>query len=472
MCPVTYDYLQLDRSLPEPLYRQLYLSIRSAVESGHLKKGGRLPSVRKLAADLGLSCTTVESAYGQLCVEGYLKALPHRGYFAQDALRPSPERRVPPAASPAPAGPAVRYNFGSDFVDENCMDLAIWRRDIRNALNRRGALASYGEHQGERELREALSAYSFGARGVAAPPERIVIGAGTQPLLSLLCGLASPDHRSVVTEEPGFPQAERIFADCGFSVKRLPCDGSGIRMEALEKSRARLVYLSPSNRPDTGAPIPMSRRLELLNWAASSGGTVIEDDYNGELRYRARPVPAMQGLADGKGVVYLGSFSKLLLPSVRIGYMALTPELLERYLPRAASYNQTASKVEQLALAEYIRSGQMERHLRRLRKLYGEKSEALMHALREAFGEDTGLLLQETPLTVILTPEAGNSAAELCASALAAGVRVQQAPGGKLRLGFAGIPLGDIPGAVQSLKSCWKNKLLHRGTSQDEKNSV
>ncbi len=451
-----YDSLQLNKNSTEPLYRQLYLSIRTAAETGRLKSGERLPSVRRLAADLGLSCTTVESAYQQLCVEGYLRASPKRGYFARDAARGGLPRTPAPSAGLPAAGPPPRYNFGSDCVDEGLMDLKIWRRNIRDALNRRGALASYGEHQGERGLREALSAYSYGARGVAAAPEQIVIGAGTQPLLFLLCGLFGGEHRSVVMEEPGFPQAEQVFADCGFSVRKLPCDGDGIRMDAVEKARPRLVYLSPSNRIRTGSPIPMNRRLELLKWAERSGGIIIEDDYNGELRYRARPVPAMQGIAGGRGVVYLGSFSKLLLPSVRIGYMALTPELLARYLPRAANYNQTASKVEQLALAEYIRSGQMERHLRRLRKLYGAKSEKLLRALEDAFAGKADILLQETPLTVILTPKAEKSAAELCRLALKNGVRVQPAPGESVRLGFAGIPLGDIEDAVACLKEAWR----------------
>ena len=469
---MTYDYLPLDRNSPEPLYRQLYLCIRDAVENGHLKKGEKLPSVRKLSEDLSLSCTTVESAYQQLCVEGYVKAEPHRGYFALAAQRSSFGRRAPTPTAPRPEGTPVRYNFGSDCVDENSMDLTIWRRNVRNALNRRGALASYGEHQGESVLREALSAYSFGARGVIATPEQIVIGAGTQPLLSLLCGLAAPERRTVAMEEPGFPQAEQIFADCGFSVLRLPCDGDGIRMDALVQSGASLVYLSPSNRLETGAPIPMSRRLELLNWTAASGGTIIEDDYNGELRYRARPVPAMQGIAEGKSVVYLGSFSKLLLPGVRIGYMALPQELLTRYLPRAAHYNQTASKVEQLALAEYIGSGQMERHLRRLRKLYGEKSGELLRALHSEFGAQAGILLQETTLTVILTPAGGFRTEELLKVARAGGVRVQEAPGGKLRLGFAGIPLEEIAPAVHCLKTVWGDVFSPRGTSQRRKKSV
>jgi GntR family transcriptional regulator/MocR family aminotransferase len=455
---MTYAYLQLDKNSGVPLYRQLYLSIRSAVESGHLRKNDRLPSIRRLAGDLSLSCTTVESAYQQLCVEGYLRSVPQRGYFALDAKREGPARKAaPPAYRHRPLS-AVRYNFGSDCVDSENIDIKIWRRNIRGALNRQDVLAAYGEHQGETELREALAAYSYGARGVVASPEQIVIGAGTQPLLSLLCGLIRSDRRTVALEEPGFTQAEQIFADCGITVLKLPCDGDGLRMDALARSGARLAYVSPSNRVRTGTGIPMSRRLELLKWAGETGGVIIEDDYNGELRYRARPVPAMQGINGGKGVVYLGSFSKLLLPSIRIGYMALTPELLERYRPRAANYNQTASKVAQFALADYIKSGQMERHLRRLRKLYGVKSEKLTRALRRAFGPKVEILLQETPLTLILTVHTEKSAGELCRLALKNGVRVQTAAGGKIRLGFAGIPLADIDDAAACLKSAWENE--------------
>ena len=452
---MTYDYLQLDKNSDVPLYRQLYLCVRTAVESGHLRENSRLPSVRRLAGDLSLSCTTVEAAYQQLCVEGYIRSSPQRGYFTLNVRRDGPERKpAPPAFRRAPVRP-VRYNFGSDCVDIGETDIKIWRRNVRTALNRQDVLASYGDHQGEPELREALSSYSYGARGVVAQPEQIVIGAGTQPLLSLFCGLTGPERASVAMEDPGFPQAEQVFADFGISVLKLPCDEDGIRMDALERSGARLVYVSPSNRVRTGSCIPMSRRMELLNWAARTGGVIIEDDYNGELRYRARPVPAMQGIAGGRGVVYVGSFSKLLLPSVRIGYMALTPELLARYLPRAANCNQTASKVEQLALAEYIRSGQMERHLRRLRKLYGTKSESLIRALRRAFGSRAEILLQETPLTLILTLHTRKSADELCRLALEKSVRVQPAEGGRVLLGFAGIPLEDIGGAVQHLKDAW-----------------
>lgn len=452
---MAYDYLQLDRDSGEPLYRQIYLSIRSAVESGRQPAGSKLPSVRRLSEDLSVSCTTVAEAYQQLCAEGYLRAQPHRGYFALSAKGDSNRKSTPPPHARRAPQVKPRYDFGTDSVDGSVVDLKAWRRNIRSALNRQEILVSYGDHQGEASLREALSAYSWRARGVAAPPECIVVGAGTQPLLSILCGLLGEDDRRIAMEEPGFRQAEQVFGDCGFSVLKLRGDGDGIDMEELRRSGVKLVFVNSSNRVKTGMCVPMQRRFELLEWAEQTGGFVVEDDYNGELRYRARPIPAMQGVENGRNVVYLGSFSKLLLPSVRIGYMALPPRLLERYRRRAANYNQTASRVEQLALSEYISSGQMERHLRRLRKLYAAKSEALVKSLRGAFGSEIRMLLQETSLTLTVSFPSRPDAQKLCRLALARDVRVQPDGRGGVRLGFAGIELEEIGGAVGSLKEAW-----------------
>ncbi len=460
---MTYDYILLDFKSHIPLYQQLYLAVKSAIEEGHLAKGDKLPSIRKLSNDLNLSCTTVEAAYQQLCVEGYVAARPQRGYFVLAALKSGSERQKPLLAGLKSAAIApIRYNFGSDCVDSENIDIKIWRRHIRDVLNRQDVIASYGTPQGEPELREALAAYSYGVRGVVAAPEQIVVGAGTQPLLSILCGLLNGMDQRVALEEPGFLQAEQIFSDYKMEVLRLPVDENGIQMDALRASGAKLVFVSPSNRVQTGASIPMSRRFELLEWARETGGILIEDDYNGELRYNARPIPAMQGMGRGENVVYLGSFSKLLLPSVRIGYMVLPPVLLERYRPRARRYNQTASKVEQLALSRYVTEGQLERHLRRLRKLYAAKSTALTEALKAAFGGTVSLTLQETLLSLILTVHTKGTektSAELCALAAQNGVRImptESTGAPKVMLGFAGIPPEDIEPAVHCLKDAWQ----------------
>ena len=457
-----YDFLQLDRKSRLPLYQQLYSSLLTALEKGGIHKGERLPSIRRLTEDLQISRTTVEAAYQQLCVEGYLRNIPKKGYFvlaegggSKAMPRPAAERHTARA----------RYDLGTDRVDSRYSDIKIWRRQLREVLNTQESITSYGEPQGERNLRLQLSSYSHGARGVFAPPESIVVGAGLQPLLYLLCGLLGRER--VAMEDRGFPQAQQVFSDCGVTCRVVPSDENGISIRALRESGAKIVFVRPSASVPGASAMPMPRRMELLAWARESGGLIIEDDYNGELRYTARPIPALQGLAGGGAVAYLGSFSKLLLPSVRVSYMVLPGSLLPAYRRRADRYNQTASKIEQLALAEYLKSGRLERHLRQLRKLYATKSASLLACMRSSF-PGLSLTLQETSLYLSF-PVTDSGARLLCAAAEAGGVRLRAQRDGSMAqilLGFSGIPLEEIPAAVQALKKAWPAELLARARAQ------
>ncbi len=429
-----------------PLYQQLYQAIREAIESGTLPLGTKMPSIRRLPEELGVSRTTVEAAYQQLCVEGYLKSRPQRGYFVASAcLQENAGPHELPVHHQAAYIPPVKYDFGTDRIDVEAADITIWKRHIRDVLNRPDSIVSYGDPQGEPALREALSSYTYRARGVHAAPEQIIIGAGIQPLLTILCGLLP--QKQVAMDSLGFPQAERAFADCGVEVIRLPSDAEGLSVESLEKSGVRQVLVSPSAPAGQTTAMPPSRRFALLRWARENNGLILEDDYNGELRYTARPIPALQGSGQ-EYTVYLGSFSKLLLPSVRISYMVLPESLLEQYAPRARSYNQTASKIEQLALADYIKEGQLERHLRRLRKLYHMKSQTMLDCIRSTLGAQVPAALLETALAVVIrTP----GARKLAENAAQNGIRVSAIDEDLLRLGFAGIPLSRIPAGIEAL---------------------
>lgn len=453
---MAYDYLDVSGG-EGPLYLKLYRSLKTAMETGKLKHGERLPSIRRFCEDLGVSRTTVEAAYQQLCVEGYLKSEPKKGYFVRSGESHTLPEQHRPVPVPILLAAKYRYNLGTDCVDAENVDLTVWRRHVREALNRHESVVSYGDHQGEPELREALSRYAARTRGLSVTPGEVVVGAGSQPLLSLLCGLAG--KKRVGIDERGFAQAEQIFRDFGMDIVPLPCDENGLDPAALHKSGVDLAYISPSSPVKSGSAMPTSRRFELIRWAQERDGVLVEDDYNGELRYRARPIPAMRGMAGGSRVAYLGSFSKLLLPSVRIGYMVLPPELLERYRMRARNYNQTASKIEQLALADYITSGQMERRLRRLRKLYATKSQAMGKCLSETF-PDVSFVLEETALYFRM-PVREEEASRLCGLAAEQGVRVRPRQDGKglsLALSFSGIALSDIPEAVRLLGLAWNKK--------------
>lgn len=454
------DFLHLNRDSRDALYLQLYHAIRDAVTRGQLAAGEKMPSIRRLSEDLQLSKTTVEAAYGQLIMEGYLESKPQKGcYVAQ--LTPFsddiPQEIAGTVSAPSPEN--LRYRFSTDAVDSNAFPVALWQKHLRNVLTRHDTLTSYGDSSGESTLRSMLAEYAYRVRGVRAHPRQIVVGAGLQPLLYLLSGILREHTRLIGLEQPGFAQAERVFTDCGLGVCHLPCDDSGMDPDALAGAGVRAVYLTPSGRPGSGAPIPMARRSALLEWARTTDGLILEDDHNGELRYRGRPVPALQGFDDGHHVVYIGTFSKVLLPSVRLAYMVLPPALAESYYARANAYHPTASRIEQLALAEYIRCGDMDRQLRRLRKIYAAKSDCLIRGLKEAFGSRLQIVLQETALRVLVTVPGGIPAVQRAETAAARGVEVRPYPAypgdSRVLLGFSGIAMEDILPAIHRLTLAW-----------------
>ena len=452
-----FDSVRLQKDSKIPLYRQLYEAFRTAVESGVLPYGTKLPSIRGLSEDLHISRTTVETAYQQLCVEGYIESVPQSGYYVQAHIK-RPKRSTDTAGSALShkkSMPLYSYNLGSDCIDCTATDLKLWRTYIKSALKQEEQLTSYGDPQGEKILREELAIYAGGARGLHASTDNIVIGAGTQPLLYLLCGIISCFGKQLSLGSGSFSRAERVFEDCGYSIDRGDDEDEDFVKELYDSS-THLVFVNPSGNLKTGQPMRMNRRIELLDWAQSTGGMIIEDDYNGELRYTSHPIPALQA-SDDRHVVYIGSFSKLLLPSVRIGYMVLPDILMEIYSSRISSYNQTASKIEQTALAEYIHDGRLEGRLRRLRRLYSEKCTVLTKCLHEKFAENIDIVLHETSLS--MTVKLKNTSKNLYEAALEYGVRVSKTScntgENAVRLGFAGIPLEDIPKSVDKLADAW-----------------
>ena len=441
-----------------PFYQQLYARIRASIVNGEIAPGERMPSIRRLSEELNLSRTTIEAAYQQLCVEGYLKSRPQSGYYAAE-IRMHPDTQTPEKqhASRPPDLPPIRYRFSTSAVDRNAFRVDLWRRYLRNVLNEPDGLLSYGEPQGEIALREAISDYYNRVRGGSAVPEQIVIGAGIQPLLMILCGLIRSRMPTIAMEAPGFLQAEQIFFNCGFPVIHSAVDHEGLYASALRACGATAAYVNPSNRYFSGNPLSLARRLELLEWA-SEGNVLIEDDNNGELRYRARPIPAMQGLDPAAPVFYLGTFSKVLMPAVRMGYLVLPRDFLQDYYACRDHYNQTASKTEQLALAQYIHEGQLERQLRKMRKIYSQKGDLLLKSLKKAF-PDAEIILQETALRVLLRPAGAQDATVLSELAARAGIIVRpygDPANGQLSIGFSGIPQEEIEPGIDALRKSLK----------------
>jgi len=447
------DFADITFSDKGELYHTIYSQIKSAVENGIIKKGEKLPSVREAAAQLGVSRTTVENAYSRLCIEGFAESRPQRGYFILSA-----PHKNKPLNTEIPALPKeIPYDFSSRRVDDSASDTEVWKKMVREVLRDSGELISYGDPQGEVGLRQALSDYSFKARGVVAPKENIIVGAGVGPLLNILCGLLGREI-SVGFENNGFFEAEKIFSDYGISAFRLSSDRNGALINSLEESQVNILFQLPSALPKISPTALLKRRNEFVAWVTQQENRlIIEDDYNGELRYNARSMPAFQNKAPQK-TVYIGSFSKLLLPSVRIAYMVLPDFLIDKFKSLSNCYNQTCGKIEQLTLEKYIISGALEKHLRKLRRLYYLKSQILCRELQENLSCFKALTLLESSLSINLETRLNTESAVLCDLAMKGGIRIMPTDRrGCVKLSFAGITTEKIPPAVSRLNKIFGN---------------
>ena len=438
-----FDFIHIENGSDTALWRQIYEQFAAAVDGGRIAPLTRLPSIRELAAGLSVSRSPVENAYERLHLDGYIVSRPKSGCFTAPRRSGGGARRGVKAASITEA----RYDLSSGRIDAKNTDISAWRRCLRSALKREDEITSRGDPCGEPELRRQLAAYAYRARGVKCGAGEIITASGTQQLLSLLCRALGGGGRAVL-ESPGFEQGERVLRDYGWEVSVVPESP-----ETVSRLYDADIFVEiASKRPLRTLAQRTRRRGALAEWARENGRLIVEDDYNGELRYLARPIPAMQPLAP-ENVVYIGSFSQLLLPSVRVAYMALPARLAESCAAAAGFYDPTSSKIEQLALAEYIREGHLERHLRRCRKTYLRKSRLLSEALGSAFGAAFEWRLLETSTSFTL-PLCGK-AEKMRQAALMEGVKVD-AGRDNILLSFAGIPEEDINGAAAALKRAWE----------------
>lgn len=460
------ELILLDHASKEPLYMQLYRHFRTAIEQHKLKEGDKFPSIRWLADSLSISKITVEKAYQQLLCEGYIKNGNRARYSVNRFVESSwsdPAPQVIKPAEPAAEIP-VRYDLANGEMDMGGFDFGLWKRYINKAFADQNRLMRYGDLQGETELRRQIVGY-IRSRGVNCQHEQVIVGPGVQSLLNMLASILKPDHGGIAFEEPGFKNGRRIWEDRGFRIIPVRLKREGIDAGALAASGARLVYVTPSHQFPTGYIMPIGERIRLLNWAGQTGATIIEDDYDSEFRYFGRPIPALKGLDTEGTVIYMGSFSKVIPPSIRISYMVLPDRLREIYQKRASMYNQATSTIEQLALARYMADGHLERQIRRLRKLYNEKHALFLDNIRVIFGKQVEINETESGLHMVLTVKSDLTPKELYDRALAKGCRIAllqdyylgEAPvaPSQIILYFSKIPAAEIPTAICLLKEAW-----------------
>jgi len=384
---VTYE---LKKMPGVPLYEALYRCIRADILSGVLPEGEKLPSKRALAQNLEVSKITVETAYNQLLAEGFIRSQEKVGYFVEAVEHHAPAMPVEPAV---PAAEKREYLLDLTANGTEQFPFSVWSRLQREVM------LDYGEkllrplpNQGIPELRQAIAGHLAAFRGMHVDPENILIGAGTDFLYNLLIQLLGRDKIYAV-EEPGYSKIRMIYAAGGVACVSAAMDGSGVLPASL--TEADVLHCSPSHHFPSGLVTPVSRRMELLQWAQQTGGWIIEDDYDSEFRFHARPVPAMHTLDRQGRVIYLNTFSKSLAPSIRISYMVLPPALMERFRRELGFYSCTVASFEQYTLARFLERGWFEKHINRMRKFYRARRDRVAAALERCPLTDCFTLLEQ-----------------------------------------------------------------------------
>ncbi len=398
----------VEKNTQDPLYIQLYNSIIKEIKSGHLSGDEKMPSIRQLSNNMGISRTTIENTYAQLVSEGYLYSLPQKGYYVtsmklsafSDQIDSDDDTEIQKYLEENEA----QYDFTGEYVEYDNFDMTLWKKNINRALND-DALELYhmGQPFGELLLKKQICEYFQRVRGIKARDSQIIIGSGMQGLLGPLSRLFyNRGYQTLAIENPGFNIAKDVFTQANYSIVPIGLKNNVLDISQLKKQKNQVCFTSPSYQFPYGSIMPMNTRIELLEWANDSDSYIIEDDYNNELRYIGKPIRSLQGMDRHERVIYMGSFSTLLLPSIRISFMVLPKPLLTAYIKENYRGTQSASKLEQLALANMLKNDDFGRHIRRLRKNYRNKYFLLKKLLHKHLEEYASIEIDPAGVTCVL----------------------------------------------------------------------
>lgn len=465
----------LDCTLEVPLYIQVYRQFRDKILKGELKRGERVPSTRKLCRDLNISRNTVELAYHQLHSEGYLVSKPRSGYFVADldfsmleveAFKSHESDIATSQLSSQVTGQenSIIYDFRYGKLSTDKLPIRQWQSLTNKCLRMyKDHLSYYGPTFGENGLREEIQKYLKYYRGVECTIDQIFIGAGVHYCLGMLCQLLRRRGKIVAMEDPGYHITRSTFVNHGFVVEPISLDESGIEVEKLREIDAEAVYVTPSHQYPLGIIMPIARRIELVEWANENNSLIIEDDYSCHLRYNIKPVQSLQSISNEK-VIYIGSFSKFLIPTLRVAYMVIPKHMLNEFQDMFEGYPSSVSFQIQKTLELFMKDGHWESYLSKNRKLQKKKHDLLVDSLRNKFGELITIHGMNAGLHILIQVNNGVCETELIQKAYDYGVKVypskkfwqnQEMKNSAVVLGFGGIDIESIVPAVELLGKAW-----------------
>jgi GntR family transcriptional regulator/MocR family aminotransferase len=463
----------------EPLFRQVYGRARQAILEGTLSAGERLPSTRDLAEQLGISRTVVVLAYEQLLAEGFvigrggsgtyvsagLTALPKPGAAKSTVVRFSrfgsfAAAIAPTLAVPEPRSPQLRYDFTYGCSDVDCFPFDLWRRILlRRAREAPVRELDYGSAEGSDALREAICAHLRRSRAVVCDPSRVIVVSGGQQALDLITRVLIERGDRVAIEDPAYEGTREVLRAAGARLHPVRVDRDGLNPAALPE-KARLAFVTPSHQYPTGAILPLARRQMLLDWAARRNAMIVEDDYDGEFHYQGHPLESLQGLDTEGRVIYIGTFSRTVFSSLRIGYLVVPHTLLAAFTATKWLCDRHTATLEQETLAEFISTGAYERHLRRVRRRNATNRHVLLEAIRKHLGDRVEVTGDGAGAHIVLWPGRRISEQAAVAGAASRGVGIygmsryflkRPSPPG-LVLGYARMREADIREGVRRLR--------------------
>lgn len=475
--------IALDPDASSPMYRQLYEGVRRKILAGELVPGQRVPSSRTLAQELGVSRNTVSQSYAKLLSEGYFQTIVGSGTFVCEQI---PEQMIEtplgqanstpikqwrslstygasladfdPFAPPDPAS-VISFRYGRPALNE--FPFALWRQLLsRYCRLEHNTLDYTPDLLGYKALREAIAAYLARSRQVHCRPEQIIIVSGSQQAIDLVARILINRGDAIAIEEPGYLGARQAFAAQGATLRSAAVDELGLVVDQLDsRNPAKLVYATPSHQFPTGAVMSLSRRLELLGWAQANEALIIEDDYDSEYWYGEHPIPALKELDGNNTVLYMGTFSKVLFPALRVGFLVLPEDLVRVFCHAKWLSDRQSPLLEQYVLADFIQEGHLERHIRRMRNLYDRRRQTLVKALLRWFPQYVSIMGERAGMHVMIELNMPISNEEVVDRAAQAGIGITSAQPyylegggqGKFVLGYAELSESQIEEGVRKL---------------------
>ena len=456
----------LDKEAKKPLYIQLYDAIKHEI-STTFRAGTKLPSVRKIAMEYKISKTTVELAYQQLYAEGYIESIPKSGYFVADSLQEYAASSSAVMLNVSKAKPLIRYDFFPVRLTQDVFPLKLWKRLFIKAMQEELDFGAYGDRQGELGLRSEISHYLIKSRGVQCDASQIIVCGGLADSMHLVASLFKDHHHHIAIEHPGYPAISKIFGDYGYKIMPIEVNDTGLNIDQLEATEAKIVYITPSHQYPTGVTMPIANRIKLLNWSKRVGGIIIEDDYDSELRYQNRPIPSLQGLDHEENVIYVGTFSKSLSPALRISYLVLPHRYLEAYQHVYQERHQRCCVPlsTQKTLELFMAGGHWEQHLRKIRTLNRKKHDLMKEQLKNTLGSMIEIVSEGGGLAILIRPTLAIDLQKLRENALNEGIKLYCASDlygetwEAIRMGFGGLSEKEIIESIDLLKTVWLKTL-------------